>query len=69
MSPKKKDAPDTQIGIRLSTVVVARADKIIPALATVRGTSQTRVDVLREAIMVGLNVLEGKIGLGPERVK
>jgi hypothetical protein len=62
MSPAKKPAPDVQIGVRLSPDVITRADRLIPRLEAERGTSQTRVDVLREVIMRGLEDIEIPFG-------
>lgn len=47
-----------QITVRVDESIVTRADKLIDQIARLTGRGTTRADVLREAILVGLNDFE-----------
>lgn len=51
----RKVGETVQITVKVSTDIVARADKLIEPLSATRGVIQTRADVLRKAIVNGLD--------------
>jgi hypothetical protein len=54
------DAETTQLTIRVSRRVAMRAEALIELVGRDLGIPATRTDVIREAILRGLDVLEGE---------
>jgi hypothetical protein len=64
------DAETTQLTIRVSRRVAMRAEALIELVGRDLGIPATRTDVIREAILRGLDVLEAEAaaqGRGPRR--
>jgi Arc/MetJ-type ribon-helix-helix transcriptional regulator len=51
----------TKITVRVDPQLTNRLDALIPYIASTSGKVATRSDVLRDAMMLGLRVLEGKV--------
>jgi hypothetical protein len=52
------ESEPARISLRLTTTVLERLDALIPAITAASGTTATRSDVVREAMMLGLALLE-----------
>jgi hypothetical protein len=61
------DTETTQLTIRVSRRVALRAERLIEHVGRSLGVPATRTDVVREAILRGLDVLEREAPAQPER--
>lgn len=61
------DAETTQLTIRVSRRVAMRAEALIELVGRELGIPATRTDVIREAILRGLDVLEDEASAPPRR--
>ncbi len=61
------DAETTQLTIRVSRRVAMRAEALIALVGRELGIPATRTDVIREAILRGLDVLENEAAPPPRR--
>ncbi len=61
------DSETTQLTIRVSRRVALRAERLIEQVGRSLGVPATRTDVIREAILRGLDVLEREAARDSER--